>query len=384
LSLLGYNLNHLDSLKVAEIEIGIGKSGRRGYALDDITVVPTRRTRDPEDIDLSWAIEGYRNELPYLASALDAVVSPGRAVEIAKLGGLGVLNLEGLWTRYEDPEPWFERIAAAPDETAAGVLRQAYAEPVKAELVTERIRQIASAGVVTCASLTPQRTAEFAKAVVDAELDLLVVQGVVVSAEHVSKSQEPLNLKRFIREYDIPVIVGGCTSYHAALHLMRTGAVGVLVGVGSGDASTTASVLGIGAPQATAIADAAAARSRHLEETGVYAQVIADGGMNKGGDLTKAIACGADSVVLGTALAASEGAPGRGYAWGMTAFHPTLPRGTRVHVEPAGTLEEILVGPARTSDGRANLFGALRAAMAMCGYQTIREFHKADVVTRER
>lgn len=367
---------------MTEIEIGIGKSARRGYALDDLTVVPTRRTRDPEEIDISWAIEGYRNALPFLAAALDAVVSPTRAIELAAYGGIGVLNLEGLWTRYEEPEPVLERIAAATAEEAPAVLRAAYAEPVKAELVTARIREIAAAGVVTCGALTPQRTAEFAKAVVDAELDLLVVQGVVVSAEHVAKSREPLNLKRFIREYDIPVIVGGCTSYHAALHLMRTGAVGILVGVGSGDASTTASVLGLGAPQATAIADAAAARSRHLEETGVYVQVIADGGLNKGGDLTKAIACGADAVVLGTALAAATDAPGRGYSWGMTAFHPTLPRGTRVAVPPAGTLEEILLGPARTSDGRANLFGALRSAMAMCGYATLREFHKADIVVR--
>ena len=369
---------------MADIDIGIGKSGRQGYCLDDITVVPTRRTRNPEDVDLSWAIEGYRNDLPFLASALDAVVSPERAVEIARLGGLGVLNLEGLWTRYEDPLPCFERIAAASEGDASAVLRQVYAEPVKAELVTERIRQIGSAGVVTCGALSPQRTAEFAKAVVEAELDLLVVQGTVVSAEHVSRrpEPEPLNLKRFIREYDIPVIVGGCTSYHSALHLMRTGAVGVLVGVGSGDASTTACVLGIGSPQATAIADAAAARSRHLEETGVYAQVIADGGMNRGGDLTKAIACGADAVVLGTALAAASGAPGRGYAWGMASFHPTLPRGMRVPVEPAGTLREVLLGPAPASDGRANLFGALRSAMGMCGYCTLREFHKADVVVR--
>jgi IMP dehydrogenase len=367
---------------VAEIEIGIGKSARMGYSLDDIVVVPSRRTRDPEDIDLSWVIEGYRNTLPFLGAGLDAAVSPSRAIEIANLGGIGVLNLEGLWTRHEDPEPILEEIAQASDAEAPAALRRAYAEPVKAELVTERIRQIAKAGVVTCGSLSPQRTAEFAKAVVDAELDLLVVQGVVVSAEHVSPGREPLNLKRFIREYDIPVIVGGCTSYHAALHLMRTGAVGVLVGVGSGDASSTASVLGVGAPQATAIADAAAARSRHLEETSVYVQVIADGGLNKGGDLTKAIACGADAVVLGTALAATDGAPGRGYAWGQAAYHPTLPRGTRVALESAGTLEEVLSGPARASDGRANLFGALRAAMGMCGYETLREFHKADVVVR--
>ncbi len=367
---------------MAEIDIGIGKSGRRGYHLDDLAVVPTRRTRDPEDVDLSWAIEGYRNELPFLSAALDSVASPGRAVELARLGGLGVLNLEGLWTRYEDPEPVYERIATAPDEQATEALRAAYAEPVKAELVTARIRQVASAGVVTCGALSPQRTAEFAKAVVDAELDLLVIEGVVVSAEHVSKRREPLNLKRFIREYDIPVIVGGCTSYHAALHLMRTGAVGVLVG--SADAATTSAVLGIGAPLGTAIADAAAARSRHLEETGVYAQVIAQGGLLCGGDITKAVACGADAVVLGEPLAAAGGAPGRGFTWPMTAVHPTLPRGGRRHVEPAGSLAEVLVGPASSGDGRANLFGALRAAMAMCGYETLREFHKADVVTCRR
>lgn len=368
---------------MAEIEIGIAKSARRGYALDDITVVPSRRTRDPEDVDLSWAIEGFSQELPFLASPLDAAVSPKRALDIAKLGGIAVLNLEGLWTRYEDPEPLYEEIAGCPDEEAHQVLRRAYSEPIRAELVTERIRQVAGAGALTCAALTPQRTAEFARAVVQAELDLLVIQGVVVSAEHVSKNREPLNLKRFIREYDIPVIVGGCTSYHAALHLMRTGAVGVIVGVGSGDAEGTSDVLGLGAPQATAIADAAAARSRHLEETGVYAQVIADGGLLTGAHVTKAIACGADAVMLGSALAATEGAPGRGYSWGPASSHPSLPRGPRTRLETAGTLEQVLVGPADRSDGRANLFGALRAAMAMCGYDNLREFHKVDVVARQ-
>lgn len=369
---------------VASIEIGMGKTARLGYDLADITVVPTRRTREPDDIDLSWTIEGYRNELPLLASPLDGVVGPARAVEISRLGGVGVLNLEGLWTRYEDPEQWFTRIAEAGEADADAVLRRAYSEPVKTELVTERIRQVKAEGAVTCGALTPQRTAQFAEAVVAAELDLLVIQGAVVSAEHVSKNREPLNLKRFIREYEIPVIVGGCTSYNAALHLMRTGAVAVIVGVGSGDAAAAASVLGIGAPQATAIADAAAARSRHLEETGVYAQVIADGPMTTGSDLTKSIACGADALMLGLALAGAEGSPGRGYVWPMTAVHPTLPRGKRTPVAPAGTLEEVLVGPARTSDGRANLFGALRAAMGMCGYATLHEFHKAEVIARER
>lgn len=368
---------------MAEIEIGIGRSGRRGVALRDIAVVPTRRTRDPEDIDLTWTIEGYRNALPFLAAPLDAVVDPGRVVEIARLGGIGVLDLEGLWTRYEDPLPVLARIAGAPEETAAAALREAYSEPVKAELVTERIRQLAGEGVVTCGALTPQRTAEFAKAVVAAELDLLVIRGVVVSAEHVSKSREPLNLKRLIREYEIPVIVGGASSYHAALHLMRTGAVGVLVGVGAHDAEATETVLGIGVPHATAIADAAAARSRHLEETGVYAQVIADGRLETGGDITRALACGADAVCLSTPLAATEGAPGRGRIWGPSAGHPSLPRGRRENLPPAGTLEQVLLGPAAEPDGRANLFGAVRAAMAMCGYETVREFHKADVVVKE-
>ncbi len=369
---------------MAEIEIGISKSARRGYELDEIAVVPSRRTRDPRDVDLSWAIEGYVHELPFLTSPLDAVVSPSRAVEVAQLGGIAVLNLEGLWTRYEDPTPAYEQIAAAPEEEAHEVLRRVYAEPVKAELVTERIRQIGSAGALTCGALTPQRTLEFARAVVQAELDLLVIQGVVVSAEHVSKTNEPLNLKRFIREYDIPVMVGGCTSYQAALHLMRTGAVGVLVGVGSGDGASTADVLGLGAPQATAIADAAAARSRHLEESGVYVQVIADGPLRTGADLVKAIACGADAVALGTALASTEEAPGRGFCWGPAASHPTLPRGPRVSVGVAGTLEEVLVGPARGSDGRANLFGALRSAMAMCGCENLREFHRVEVVATDR
>lgn len=367
---------------MGEIDIGIGKSARRGYALEDLALVPSRRTRDPDDVDLTWMIEGYRNSLPFMSAPMDAAVDPKRAVEIARLGGLGVLDLEGLWTRYEDPSVVLERIAAAPEASASAVLREVYAEPVKSELVSERIREVAAAGVVTCGALSPQRTAEFAKAVVEAELDLLVIRGAAVSAEHVSKSHEPLNLKRFIREYDIPVMVGGCSSYHAALHLMRTGAVAVLVGVGADDGGSSASVLGIGAPQATAIADAAAARSRHLEETGVYAQVIGDGGVRTGGAITRALACGADAVCLGTALAAAQGAPGRGFCWGPAAAHATLPRGRRVPVEVAGTLEQILVGPAEEPDGRANLFGALRAAMAMCGYETLREFHKADVVVR--
>lgn len=365
---------------MAEVEIGRGKSGRRAYGFDDIAIVPSRRTRDPEDVDISWEIDAYRFELPLMASAMDGVVSPATAIEIGRLGGAGVLNLEGLWTRYEDPDSLFDEIAHLDADKATARMQQIYMEPIKPELVTQRIREIKEAGVVSCASLTPQRTEQFAKALLDAELDLFVIQGTVVSAEHVSKTVEPLNLKRFIREFDIPVIVGGCASYQAALHLMRTGAVGILVGVGPGHACTTRGVLGIGVPQATAIADARAARAQHLDETGVYVQVIADGGMGTGGDIAKAIVCGADAVMIGSPLAAATEAPGKGYHWGMATFHPTLPRGARVKTTIRGTLKEVLVGPAHENDGRLNLFGALRTSMATCGYESVKEFQKAEVM----
>jgi IMP dehydrogenase len=365
---------------VAEVEIGIGKSGRQAYGFDDIAIVPSRRTRDPEDVDISWEVDAFRFELPLLAAAMDGVVSPATAIEIGRLGGGAVLNLEGLWTRYEDPEPLFEEIAELDADKATLRMQEIYAEPIKPELITARIRQVKDAGVITAASLTPQRTEQYAKAVMDAELDLLVIQGTVVSAEHVSKTVEPLNLKRFVRELPMPVIVGGCASYQAALHLMRTGASGVLVGVGPGNACTTRGVLGIGVPQATAIADAKGARMRHLDETGVYCHVIADGGMSTGGDIAKAIACGADAVMIGSPLAAAHEAPGKGFHWGMATFHPTLPRGARVHTGVRGSLEEVLVGPAHNNDGRMNLFGALRTSMATCGYETLKEFQKAEVM----
>ena len=315
---------------MAEVEIGLGKSGRRAYGFDDIAIVPSRRTRDPEDVDISWEIDAFRFDLPLMGAAMDGVISPATAIEIGRLGGVGVLNLEGLWTRYDDPEPLFAEIAELSTEKATLRMQDIYSAPIKPELVSARIKQIRQAGVVSCASVTPQRTAKLTEAILEAELDLLVIQGTVVSAEHVSKTVEPLNLKRFVRELDIPVIVGGCASYQAALHLMRTGAAGILVGVGPGHACTTRGVLGIGVPQATAIADARAARMRHLDETGVYVQVIADGGMATGGDIAKAIVCGADAVMIGSPLAAAAEAPGKGHHWGMATFHPTLPRGARV------------------------------------------------------
>ena len=363
-----------------EVEIGIGKSGRRAYGFDDIAIVPSRRTRDPEDVDITWELDAFRFDLPVMGSAMDGAMSPRIAAEIGQLGGIGCLNLEGLWTRYEDPDVLFEEIAELPNEKATRRMQEIYAEPIKEELIGQRIREIKDAGVTACASLTPQRVEQYAKYVLEAELDILVIQGTVVSAEHVSKTVEPLNLKKFIREFDVPIIVGGCASYSTALHLMRTGAVGVLVGVGPGHACTSRGVLGIGVPQATAIADAAGARIRHLDETGVYVHVIADGGMRTGGDVAKAIACGADAVMIGSPLAAAYEAPGRGYHWGMATFHPTLPRGARVKAGNRATLAEILTGPAHENDGTLNLFGALRTSMATTGYETLKEFQKAEVM----
>ena len=365
---------------MAELEIGLGKSGRRAYGFDDIAIVPSRRTRDPEDVDISWQIGHLHYELPLMASAMDGVVSPATAIEIGRLGGQAVLNLEGVWTRYVDADAVLEEIAGQPSEKATRRMQELYQEPIKDELIVQRISEIKAAGVTVAASLTPQRTERYARLLPDAGLDLFVIQGTVVSAEHVSSTVEPLNLKTFIREYPLPVVVGGCASYQSGLHLMRTGAAGVLVGVGPGHACTTRGVLGIGVPQATAIADVRAARMRHLDETGEYCQVIADGGMGTGGDISKAIVCGADAVMIGSPLAAASEAPGRGSHWGMATFHPTLPRGARVQTATRGTLREILLGPASENDGRMNLFGGLRTSMATCGYETLKEFQKAEVM----
>ncbi len=362
-----------------DVEIGLGKKARRAYGFDDVAIVPSRRTRDPDDVDIGWKLGDHLLELPLLASAMDGVVSPKTAIEIGKLGGLGVLNLEGIFTRYAKAESELERIASFGPHEATRGMQEIYARPIDPSLIPKRIAEIKSAGVLAAGALTPQRVRDHYPAAREAGLDILVIQGTVVSAEHVSANGSALNLKEFIASLDIPVIVGGCASYHGALHLMRTGAEGVLVGVGPGAACTTRGVLGVGVPQATAIADASAARAQHLLDTTRYVNVIADGGMRTGGDIAKAIACGADAVMIGSPLARAEDAPGRGYHWGMATFHPTLPRGARVKVEPAGTLEEILVGPARENDGTLNLMGALRTSMATCGYENIHEFQRAEI-----
>ena len=363
------------------VEIGIGKTGRRAYGFDDVAIAPSRRTRDPEDVSLAWDIDAYRFELPLVASAMDGVVSPDTAIALGRLGGLGVLDLEGLWTRYDDPEPLLREISELPAGGVTARLQEMYAEPVKADLITARVKQVREAGVVVAASLTPQRTVQFAQTVLDSGVDIFVIAGTVVSAEHVSSRREPLNLKRFIADLDVPVLVGGCATYQSALHLMRTGAAGIIVGVGPGRANTTRGVLGIGVPLATSIADAAGARRDYLDESGGrYVHVIADGGMRTGGDVAKAIACGADSVMLGSPLARAHEAPGGGWHWGHASYHPALPRGRRVRVEQVGTLEQVLLGPARNDDGTTNLFGGLRRAMAMTGYSTLKEFQRVEVM----
>ncbi|WP_104083730.1 GuaB3 family IMP dehydrogenase-related protein [Cryobacterium sp. Y11] len=364
-----------------EIEIGRSKRARRVYAFDDIAVVPSRRTRDPEDVSVGWTIDAYQFAIPVLAAPMDSVVSPTTAIMMGQLGGVGVLDLEGLWTRHENPEPLLAEIRSLPADKATARMQQMYSAPIQPELVTARLAEIRAGGVTVAGALSPQRTQELYETVVAAGVDLFVIRGTTVSAEHVSQNQEPLNLKKFIYELDVPVIVGGAATYTAALHLMRTGAAGVLVGFGGGAASTTRTTLGIHAPMATAVADVAGARRDYMDESGGrYVHVIADGGLGTSGDIVKAIACGADAVMLGTALARATDAPGGGFHWGAEAHHAQLPRGKRVEVGTVAPLEEILYGPAPVADGTANLVGALRRSMATTGYSDLKEFQRVEVV----
>ena len=351
------------------------------YAFDDIAIVPNRRTRDPKDVSVSWGIDAYQFSIPFIAAPMDSVVSPATAILMGKLGGLGVLDLEGLWTRYEDPEPLFAEIQALPPADAIRHMQVIYSEPIKPELVISRLAEIRAAGVTVAAALSPQRTQELYKTVVEAGVDLFVIRGTTVSAEHVSQNQEPLNLKKFIYELDVPVIVGGAAGYTPALHLMRTGAAGVLVGFGGGAASTTRASLGIHAPMATAVADVAGARRDYMDESGGrYVHVIADGGLGTSGDIAKAFSVGADAVMLGSTLARATEAPGGGWHWGTEAHHSEFPRGNRVEVGQVAPLEHILFGPSTVADGTVNLVGALRRSMATTGYSDLKEFQRVEVV----
>ena len=376
LSLLSISLETMSQ----EIEIGLGKKGRLAYSLDDVSIVPSRRTRDPQDVSTSWQVDAYEFDVPVIGAPMDSVTSPATAIAMGKMGALGVLDLEGLWTRYDDPQPLLDEIAELPAESATERIQQIYAEPIKPELIVERLHEIRDAGVTVAGALSPQRTQDYYSTVLEAGVDLFVIRGTVVSAEHVSQDHEPLNLKKFIYDLDVPVIVGGAANYTAALHLMRTGAAGVLVGFGGGAVSANRNTIGVHAPMATAIADVAEARRDYMDESGGrYVQVIADGGMGDSGSFIKAFALGADAVMLGSPLARAEEAPGKGMHWGAEARHQTLPRGFRTNVGTVGTLEDIMFGPSHNADGTTNYIGALRRAMATTGYVDLKSFQRCPV-----
>ena len=376
LSLLSISLEVMSQ----EIEIGLGKKGRLAYSLDDVAIVPSRRTRDPQDVSTSWQVDAYEFDVPVIGAPMDSVTSPATAIAMGKMGALGVLDLEGLWTRYDDPQPLLDEIAELPAESATERIQQIYAEPIKPELIVERLHEIRDAGVTVAGALSPQRTQDYYSTVLEAGVDLFVIRGTVVSAEHVSQDHEPLNLKKFIYDLDVPVIVGGAANYTAALHLMRTGAAGVLVGFGGGAVSANRNTIGVHAPMATAIADVAEARRDYMDESGGrYVQVIADGGMGDSGSFIKAFALGADAVMLGSPLARAEEAPGKGMHWGAEARHQTLPRGFRTNVGTVGTLEDIMFGPSHNADGTTNYIGALRRAMATTGYVDLKSFQRCPV-----
>jgi IMP dehydrogenase len=367
------------------VEIGMGKTALRGYHLDDIAIVPSRRTRDVDDVSTVWQLDAYPFRIPCVAHPSDAIMSPTSAVALGRLGGLGTLNVEGVWCRYEDPAKVLETLAGLDDEDAIAAtrrLQEIYAEPIKPELIADRVRTIREGGVTVAVRVSPQHTLSLAPVILDAGVDILIIQGTLVSAEHVSTNDEPLNLKEFIADLDLPVVAGGCTDYKTALHLMRTGAAGVIVGIGADQWSTTDTVLGIRVPMATAIADAAAARRDYLDETGGrYVHLIADGDLTTSGDIAKALGCGADAVMLGEPLSCCEEAPAGGAWWHSAASHPKLPRGSfGAATEPLGSLEKLLYGPSDDPDGTLNLFGGLKRAMAKCGYRDLKEFQRVGLV----
>ena len=373
-------------------EIGMGRAARRGFHLHEIGIVPSRRTRDVDVVSMTWQIDAYRFDLPLVTTPSDATMSPATVAEVSRLGGLGVLDAEGLWTRYDDPEPVLAELAQLADfydldsPNPTEVLQRVYSQPVREELIAQRVKELRDSGSVVAVRVSPQHTLKLAPAILSAGVDLLVIQGTIVSAEHVSASaaEPPLNLKTFIADLDVPVVVGGCTNYQTALHLMRTGAAGVIVGVAADEWSTTNHVLGIEVPMATAIVDAAAARRDYLDETGGrYVHVIAAGGMETSGEIAKALACGADAVMLGEPLAAAAEAPARGAWWHTAASHPKLPRGRFASADdmwPQGTFEEVLHGPSTTPEGDLNLFGALKRTIAKAGYSDLKEFQKVGLI----
>lgn len=363
------------------IEIGRGKSARRAYGIDEIALVPGQRTLDPSLADTKWQIGGIDREIPIIASAMDGVVDVRMAILLSELGAMGVLNLEGIQTRYADPQPILERIASVGNHEFVSLMQQLYAEPIKPELIELRIKEIKAGGGIAAVSGTPAAASKYGRAVAESGADIFFVQATVVSTAFLSpESIAPLDLTQFCQEMPIPVILGNCVTYEVALNLMKTGAAGILVGIGPGAACTSRGVLGVGVPQATAVADCAAARDDYYRETGKYVSVIADGGLITGGDICKCIACGADGVMIGSPFARAAEAPGRGFHWGMATPSPVLPRGTRIRVGTTGTVEQILRGPALLDDGTHNLLGALKTSMGTLGAKDLKEMQQVEVV----
>lgn len=364
-----------------DISIGRGKTARRAYGIDEIALVPGVRTLDPSLVDTSWEIGGIEREIPIIASAMDGVVDVKMAGLLSELGSMGVLNLEGLQTRYEDPKPVLNRIASVGKEEFVGLMQELYSEPIKPKLIEQRIKEIKEQGGIAAVSLTPAGASNYGEVVAKAGADLLFVQATVVSTAHLSpESVTPLDLASFCREMPIPVVLGNCVTYDVAMNLMKAGAVAILVGIGPGAACTSRGVLGVGVPQATATADCAAAREDYYAETGRYVPVITDGGIITGGDICKCLACGADAVMIGSPIARAAEAPGGEYHWGMATPSPVLPRGTRIKVGTTGTLKEILIGPAKLDDGTHNLLGAIKTSMGTLGAKNLKEMQQVEVV----
>lgn len=364
-----------------DIQIGRGKTARRAYGIDEIALVPGARTLDPQLADTSWQIGGITREIPIIASAMDGVVDVTMAVELSRLGAMGVLNLEGIQTRYEDPNPVLDRIAAVGKTEFVQLMQDLYAQPILPELIEKRIGEIKAKGGIAAVSLTPAGAVKFGKTAAEAGADMIFIQATVVSTDHLSpQSVSPLDLAQFCQEMPVPVLLGNCVTYEVTLKLMQAGAAGVLVGIGPGAACTSRGVLGVGIPQATAVADCAAARDDYQQESGRYVPVIADGGLITGGDICKCIASGADGVMIGSPFARAKEAPGRGFHWGMATPSPVLPRGTRIQVDTTGTLEQILRGPAQLDDGTHNLLGALATSMGTLGAKDIKEMQQVDIV----
>lgn len=364
-----------------DISIGRGKQARRAYGIDEIALVPGARTVDPSLPDPSFTIGGIQRQIPIIASAMDGVVDVRMAVLLSELGAMGVLNLEGIQTRYADPNPILDRIASVGKQEFVGLMQQLYAEPVKEELIRQRIGEIKQQGGIAAVSLTPAGAAKFGQVVAEAGADLLFIQATVVSTNHLApESTAFLDLAKLCRELSIPVILGNCVTYDVTLQLMEAGAAAVLVGIGPGAACTSRGVLGVGVPQATATADCTAARDDFFAKTGKYVPIIADGGIITGGDICKCIACGADAVMIGSPIARAAEAPGRGFHWGMATPSPVLPRGTRINVGTTGTIAEILTGPAKLDDGTHNLLGALKTSMGTLGAKNIKEMQQVEVV----